>query len=366
MTAFFIIVLLVPLAVACLAYFLSDEISLLELIVLVAVQVIVAGTATYIVSRINTDDVETWSGYVVEKHREIVPCAHSYPCNCHTTCTGGKNQTCSTTCQTCYLHLRDYDWVVVTSNAEVVTIARVDLQGAAEPPRFTSTRIGDVTAVGHTYTNYVKAAPGTLFKHQGSSTAYAAELPDYPTTYDYYRIDRHLIGGTPPRAGPWSRALDELNSDIGARKEANVIVVTVVDRPIDWYYALEEKWVGGKQNDVILVVSTDADHRPQWAQVMTWSKNEMLKVGLRDAVMDMPTLDRDRVIDALRDHVSSKFERRSMEDFKYLSSTITPTFKQWVLTLLAALSCTIGLVFVFYRYDPFSRLVSQKHHFRRR
>lgn len=371
MFAFFLIVLCVPLVIAAAAFVFFNGISLKELGVIAVAQLIVAGIAAGVVSYENTTDTEVWNGRVTNKAKVPVPCEHSYDCNCHQVCSGsGKNKSCSEECDTCYKHhgfLRtirgdDYDWDVYTTNQETVTIDRVDEQGVSQPPRWTIINVGDPTSLTHGYDSYIKASPDTLFRHQGLKDKYATSIPTYPQhVYDYYHLDRLVtVGVSVDDATAWNTALTELNADLGKSKQANMIVVLVKNVSDEYYYALEESWIGGKKNDVILVVDVDDQMKPQWASVMCWTTNELFKVKLRDDVMNDPIITRKAIIDDLHVNVDKYFERKPMKDFEYLKSSIVPTTTEWVVTMVIGLVIAIGLIVFFQMNDVFDEGPSQQ------
>lgn len=363
MFAFFLIVVLVPLVIAGGAYIFLDGITLKELAVIAGAVIFVAGVSAGVVSFSNTADTEVWNGAVADKKQVYVSCSHSYNCHCKQVkhCTGsGKNRSCtySEECDTCYRHTNDWDWDVTTTLGETIEIARVDSRGSIEPPRFTAVKLGEPTSTKHSYTNYIKASPGTLFRHQGLSEKYATTIPAYPQdVYDYYRLNRLvLVGMSLPDSGAtplWNDDLSRINAELGHSKQANMIVVLVQNKPADWYYALEETWIGGKKNDTILVISVDNQMKPQWATVMAWSTNELFKIKLRDDIMDEPVIDRHAVITALETNVSKYFVRKHMKDFEYLNSQITPSTTEWVVTLILALLVSIGLTIYMQVNDVF-------------
>lgn len=358
MLAFFLIVLGVPLVIAAGAFIFLNGITWKEFGCIILAQAVVAGTSAGIVSCANTHDVEVWNGRVTKKEQNAVSCSHSYRCNCRETCTGsGKNRNCSETCDTCYEHLWDYDWDVHTSNGETITIDRVDRQGTFEPPRWTRVTIGEPTSQTHSYTNYVKGSPDSLFRHQGLKEKYKDQLPQYPEVYDYYRFD-HLVetpGLAVPNVRKWNQGLAELNADLGANRQVNVLVHIVGPVPDDYYYALEEAWIGGKKNDAILVISVEdsASMKPRWAAVMAWTTNELFKVKLRDDVMKNSSITPEAVLVNLRENVSKHYQRKPMKDFEYLSSQIKPSITEWVITLVVGLLIAIGLIIFFEREDVF-------------
>lgn len=346
----FSVILIVPLLFVLGAFFLSKEIAWQELCIIVTAQVVVAGASAGLCYSSNVADTEIWNGHVTGKHQVSVSCEHSYQCNCRQVCSGsGKNQTCSQQCDTCYEHTNDWDWRVTESTGDEVDIERVDRRGSDMPPRFNRVVVGEPSASEHSYKNYVKASPDTLFRHQGLKEKYAAALPAYPgNVYDYYRIDRLVQVGTHvPDVVNWNFDLAKLNAELGAPSQVNIIVVLVQNQPDDYYDALEEAWIGGKKNDVVLVASLDAERKPQWARVMAWTVNPIFKVKLRDAIMAAPVLERWTATDALRATITAYHHRKPMADFEYLESSITPSGTEWALTLLIGFLVAGGLTWYF-------------------
>lgn len=353
MMAFFLIVLAVPLVVAAGAFIFLKGINWKEFACIVGACLVVAGSSAGIVSCANKHDTEILNGRVTGKTRDEVHCRHSYECNCRS-CNCDKKGNCSRCCDTCYEHSYDVDWDVA-STVGGFSIDTIDRQGLRQPPRWTSTVIGEPASVTHSYENFVKASPGSLFRHQGLEEKYQASLPEEPQNiYDYWHLNRLItvnVAVDDPRA--WNKALEELNADLGAPKQANIIVVLVKNMPQDWYYALEEKWIGGKKNDVVLVVSVDDALKPQWATIMCWTTNEIFKVKLRDDVMNDQVLTKDAIIADLRTNVSQYFVRKPMADFQYLEAELTPSTTEWVITLIISLLVGIGLTIFFEFNDVF-------------
>lgn len=249
----FLIILIVPLLVAILAWILLDGISWKEFVVHVASQLIVAGVSMAIIYNMDTRDTEIWNGWVVSREQKQVSCSHSYECNCRSeeSCSGsGKDRSCTSrrVCDTCYEHSYDYDWMVYTSNREDIEIDRVDRQGVNTPPRWAAVRLLEPTAVDHTYTSYIKAAPDTLFRHTEVAQKYRATIPKYPLRiYDYYHLNRLVqVGVSVKDRDVWNRGLEVLNSELGSKKQVNIIVV-LTNQPQEWYYALETAWIGGEE-----------------------------------------------------------------------------------------------------------------------
>jgi hypothetical protein len=238
---------------------------------------------------------------------------------------------------------------VKTSNNETFDIDRIDRQGALTPPRWDVVKIGEPTTRKHNYVNYVKGSPDSLFRHQGLKARFAASIPKYPQdVYDYHRLDRLVtVGVDVDDRRAWNNDLSEINADLGHAKQVNIALVIVRNLPQDYYYALEEAWIGGKKNDAILVMSVDDANEVQWATVMCWTTNELFKIQLRDDIMAIKTLGRDPVMAALRKDVEQSFVRKPMKDFEYLEASIVPSEFDWLISILVGLVFSVGLVWYF-------------------
>ena len=358
----FIVLFAIPVLLGAVGFIFSKAITWKEFLIQVAAQAVVASISVGVVYWDNTDDTEILNGTVTSKEQESVRCSHSYDCNCRNVpryCTDkkGHRSRCGTRrkCDTCYEHTNDWNWDV-NSSVGSFTISRIDRRGSSEPPRWSAVRIGDPVSVTHSYTNYIKASPGSVFRHSGIAEKYTKFIPEYPKAiHDYYRLNRVVLvnGAQVPDSGAWNTSLSELNGKLGAARQVNMVVVIAKNLPDEFYYALEESWIGGKKNDAVLVIGVGSDLRPQWATVMAWSVNKLFEVKLRDDIMDLPTLTKDGVINALDRNVSGYYKRKPMADFEYLAAAITPSTTQWVVTLILGLMVAIGLVWLMHHHDVF-------------
>lgn len=348
----FLTLLLIPLLVA--GFFLllgkGHKVTIKEFLLHMLAQMIVAGISVAAIYWSNVGDTEIWNGRIAQKVRERVSCSHSYRCNCYDSCSGtGKDRTCVEICQTCYDHAYDVDWYFRTTNGERINVARVNRQGTTEPPRWTVAKKGEPTAVPHYFENYVKGASNTLYKKKGLTKQYEGRLPAYPQIYDLHRSNR-AVGKR-----EWQPMLSNLNADLGATKQVNVILVETHEGSQEFGHALEQHWLGGKQNDVVAVVGTTSKtHEIKWVYVFGWAKNNIFNIKLRDDLLDLKTLDNPATASsALRHNVQRYYERKSMEDYAYLRAAVTPTTTQWLTAMIIGLLISIGLGIFFYKQDTF-------------
>lgn len=348
--AFFAIPLLIALAAFV---FTKQRISFKELLAQLAVQAVLVGIICSVAYYRNTWDVEIQNGRVSDKKKVWVSCSHSYSCNCREVCSGsGKDQSCSTVCDTCYEHSNDWDWEVYTTNRETIDIDRVDRRGSNEPPRWTAVRIGEPTSIAHSYENIIKAVPDSLFRTQGNEQVSAPEYPG--NVYDYYRLNRLVQQGTNVAdAGAWNNDLAEINADLGQRKQVNMVVVLAKNQSREWFKHLERNWIGGKKNDTVLVVNVDNTDKITWAETMAWTDHSIFKVRLRDEVLNIGTLDRSKILKTMATVVEKDYRRKPMSDYNYLRAAIVPTTTQFVVGIIIATLAALGLSLYFHENDPF-------------
>lgn len=311
-------------------------------------------------------DVEILNGEVISKNSEHVSCSHSYECRCKEvknpqTCSGsGSARTCSgggttRTCDTCYEHSYDVDWNVIT-NVGTFNIDRVDRQGTSTPPRWTAVVQGEPVAKTHYFINYVKAVPDSLF-HARAEVAgkFDSMIPAYPSgVYDYYRLDRAISVGVPvPDLKAWNQDISQIVRKLGPQRQANVIVVFVNTADQSYLHALEGKWIGGKKNDIIVIIGTTSYPKIDWVAVSSWTDKALFKVYLRDEIFALQNIDRPAIIKAIETNTMKSFERKQMKDFEYLKYNIEPPFWMLTLAIILGMMASLGCSYYFYRNRPF-------------
>lgn len=272
-------------------------------------------------------DLEVWNGQIIDKKKEKVSCIHSYSCNCVTVSCG---KDCTTTiCQTCYDHPFDYVYKVYTDIKEVFKIKTEDRQGLITPKRFLDVTIGEPYSSTHTWKNYLKASPESLFSRDRELTKEEIEeLPkEYPLTiYDYHRIDRVIFSGVnvyPEEKKEWNTYLSEKLKTLGPAKKANAVIVITKSGSPSYADNLKNLWLGGKKNDTVLVIGAPDYPNIAWARVISWTSKEEHKIFLRNSIQELKTADPKKVIDILSESIFNYFERRKIEeDFKYLEDVV--------------------------------------------
>lgn len=311
-------------------------------------------------------DTEIWGGRIADKGHGTQGCCHSYPCNCHPVSCG---KGCTTTvCSTCYLHSHDEWWNATTTNQEVVFSDGCNSPGSSPPARWNQIVIGEPTAVEHSFDNYVKANPGSILRRSGAAQKFVGKLPVYPQVFDYYRVKSFLFVGVKADAAmqkDLNARLNEINANLGARKQVNIVVVVAANADPMYAEGVSENWVGGKKNDVVVVIGAAAFPKMDFVQVLSWTKSEEMKLAIRDRIMNFSgsVFDGHKVLGIVSDEVNRKFARREWRDFEYLVDSIEPPTWALVLVFILGLGASIALTIYFWREDPFG---NEPYRFRRR
>ena len=296
-----------------------------------------------------TDDIEILNGYITGKDHVRVSCSHSYSCHCRTVKVG-KDTT--TQCDTCYEHSYDVDWRVFTSIGNTFEIDRVDRQGTSEPPRWTIVQRGQPYAKTHHYTNYIQASPNTLFnKMEFSKNKYLANVPAYPDgVFDYQYVNRVITTGPViPDMQKWNTAVAESLRNRGAAKQVNEVII-FTQYPREFADAVKFNWLGGKKNDVVVVIGVKDYPNVEWVEVVSWATKNIFQAQLRDD-LEGSTLDPIQTVNLIGKNIDQNFSRLHMKDYEYLSHDITPPTWVIVISIVVAVFGSLGLSLYFVKFN---------------
>jgi len=323
------------------------------------VGIVMLFAAFYGARGVATADTEIWNGHVTGKTRDHGSYEESYDCNCRTvtrTVGSGKDQrtVSETKCDTCYRTHYTVKWDCQTTLGTIRVADEDSLSSSVymtpDPQRYRNIVIGEPASKTHMYTNYIQAVPDSLFKPAAESlkAKFAGLIPQYPLgIYEMYKIDRFLSPGySIPEAKLWSQDISKMLIDLGPKKQVNAIVVVAKTDDPNYEYALRDAWEGANKNDVVLVIGSKEYPKIDFVRVISWTKSELFKNELRDAVMDIGEVRREPILTALNTQISKNFERRRMREFQYLEAEIDPPL--WVMVTTIVLLLAIGAGTVFY------------------
>jgi len=325
----FLTLFIIPLLIVVISFIFFKGISWKEFLILIGIVLVITGISSAICYYQNVYFTEMINGQVVNKSKDKVSCSHSYSCNCRTECSGsGKDKSCSTVCDTCYEHDYDYDYNVKDTTNYYYEIDRVDSQGLVMPKRWQVVNMGDPTTHKSSYKNYLKATGDTLFRKQGLIEKYKNDLPDYPEKiYDYYKINRIIKEKkiSLEKYAYWNNELSEINGRLGVKKQVNLILVIVFDKPSDYIHALDQHWLGGNKNDAIVIISVDKDSKILWVGTLALVQDNMFQIQMRDNIMAIETFDMEKILFEMELCVLKYYKRKHIKDFEYLMYSVTPT-----------------------------------------
>lgn len=304
-----------------------------------------------------TADIQIINGEVVGKTREHGHYLRSYECNCvyRNECSGsGNTRTCTSvrTCQTCYEDRYTVTWSC-QSNIGTFTIEHLDesrrsVYDTKDPQRYTIIQKGDPVSKSNIYKNYIKAVPQSIFRpaQETLKQQYALYIPKYPANiYDIYRIDRVLtVGANVPNLKEWNDRVSDSVKTLGPLKQANVVIVLTTISDPNYFYALQDAWVNGKKNDIIVVIGApEFPKKAAWVNIMTLSKDSLFQVKLRDKILSLQELTAADVVNAIHTETMQTYQRKSMKDFKYLDAEIDPP--TWLMVLCIFINIIAYVVF---------------------
>jgi hypothetical protein len=310
-----------------------------------------------------TQDTEIWNGAVVKKEMDDGHYVRSYDCNCYESCSGsGDNRSCTTVCQTCYEdhYTRSYDGYTTVGNFTfdyIDTTSRSRRNSFPPPQSYKNCKPGEPASIEHSYTNYVQAVPQSLFNDNSNvAEQYAGQIPAYPRVFGFYKINRILnVGSKVPSAvqRDLNQQLNEALISLGASKQANIVVIFTNIMDPSYRYAIENAWLGGEKNDVIIFIGTEDGTTIGWTDVMTWALNagnELFHVKMRDALRQTP-LTADALTATISSTITTEYDRPHMADYEYLKDEIKPA--PWVMGLAIFFSIvgSMLLTFLFHRVD---------------
>lgn len=361
-TYIYFIIPLVALVLLGKLYF-KHEFSLTEMLIQVGITAAVLGLLTLVGYGTQTSDMKIVNGVVTELNPERrncdqywsdVPdffCTNQYTRQVKSgeTCTTDSKgkRSCTPTYKTQYKSV--YPWEIryfVESTLRDYEISREDNQGVIIPKRFDEIEIGDPVATMVPYTNYIKGAAATLFNQK---LDHVAELA-YPNVYDYYKIRRLYYINYPSNSdyvNEWDKQIAALNSSI-AKFDANVFLVVTGNKQI-WAEELAQGWDAHNINDVVVVVGMEGE-TISWVDVRSWSSNKMVEIVIRDEIMNLKFVDKDRINDIIKTAITDYYKATPMENFEYLSDDIElPT---WFYVLAFFVLLVVSPIVMLYFSDP--------------
>lgn len=304
-----------------------------------------------------TADQQMIHGAVTQKVRDEGSYMESYSCNCSTRCSGsGKTRSCSTHCQTCWRRVYFVDWFFKSTIGNIqIDYDRSYSQSvwrSPDPNTYTAGYVGEPCAKWEMFENLIKGSPDSLF-NQGE---YANGLekfnaPEYPGIGNIYHANGVIANGVKVDTKVWNGMIQEYLRTLGPQKQASIKLIFTKERDPRYKLAVEKAWLGGKKNDIVIVIGAPDYPKVAWVDGFTFAKtsgNYLMINKIKDGITKAGDLSNPQAIGSIvRDHVSASFKRKKMEEFEYLRNEIAPGVWGLVLMALLQLAMNIGLTWHF-------------------
>lgn len=338
-----LILLIIPLIIAGVAFFgFKRTITWKEFLLQEVVQIAVVIAGFMIAQAASLSSVEHWNGHVTAKRSGTTSC-----CHCHQECISRDEDGHCSGYRTVCDHIADNYYLIDLSTGDSVGDS---CTASSTPKWFRDAYKGEPASSSRRYKNYLKADPDSLF-NQGADEKLVKSIPAFPEIYDLYKVNKIVTHGVSKPKGA-EMALRGLNDRLGAKYQVDIVfLLTKSSRdPNAYAAAVEHAWLYGPKNSLIVVAGIDGE-TIKWARVVTISKVELLKIGLRD---ELPGHTVSEAITAVGDHIrKGEWHRVSLSEYEYLASHAKP--EGWMLVLLYILSIafSIGLAIIMAKYDVF-------------
>ena len=231
-----------------------------------------------------------------------------------------------------YIYSWEQRYFVKTDIKENYEIKREDRQGAVIPKRFAEINIGDPVTIQVEYTNYIRGASNSLFNEQLPKD----ELPPlaYPKVRDYYKVNRVIFTGVESNSSihkEWNEQIAKVNSNVKDTGANVILVITGYDQQFS--EKLAQAWEAHNINDVIVTIGVSGDNI-NWVNVRSWSSNELVNISIRDEILNLKTLDKDKINTILETTISEYYDGRDMSEFEYLADDIPPPLWAIIIAIL--------------------------------
>ena len=205
------------------------------------------------------------------------------------------------------------------------------------------------TSIKHRYVNYLKGTESLHRKTGGNTIGYEELLMEYPSvtsgTYGNIYFDRVIVAGGLKVDPLWKKQVDQkldlALTNLGKKKQVNIVIYLVKSSDQAFLHALEEHWVNGKKNDVVVIIGMNNFSKVEWTSIMAWTKIEEFKIELRDNINELSDISDSSIFtNTIINQISKNPEnggylRMPMKELEYLVSDIE---LQWWSHILVVLS----------------------------
>jgi hypothetical protein len=306
-------------------------------VAIVGVIVLFAFAVDYRVRRWQIDrqlsDIEIFNGTI--KSKDAVSKDIKYDCNPHSVGFGKKRRVVYDTCTRQVIY-----YSIDLSFGDIIDYGIRDAN-QTPPYNWKILQVGQAASVAKNYKNYIKASDTTILKRKAflESYEYKNMVPNPPRVYNEIFIDQVISINSKKEQfrsigrddfAYFNRELQKLNGSLGETKQLNTIIILVPDFMNDFIFAVDEKWIGGNKNEVVIFVNLNKENnKVTRVQTLSWSKeNGAIETALDNEIVNNQGLninnaaDIDKFLSATKNVLNDKFDRQSMKEYEYLVEEI--------------------------------------------
>lgn len=132
------------------------------------------------------------------------------------------------------------------------------------------------------------------------------------------------------------------NGVLGKKLQLTMLLVVHHNKPSDVCEMQEAHWNGGKKNELILCVN-ERDGKVVNSKVITWAKNELLKVKVRDSLAFIGKYDALQSVKVLSHFAETMWDRRSFSEFDYIEVKMELKTWHYVMIWIIVILLSAGL-----------------------
>jgi len=131
---------------------------------------------------------------------------------------------------------------------------------------------------------------------------------------------------------------------LGAKKQANIILILTNTKDKNYRYAVEKEWLGGKKNDIVVILGLDGENII-WVDGFTFGLSQGNHLMLTQMFDELRGKDvkLDNVVDIVTQHVDKNFVRKQMKDFEYLTRELQPSLSLLIFVSVLQLIANVGI-----------------------
>lgn len=276
---------------------------------------------------------EIISGTVTEKNVIYDPETESYSCG---TDSHGKTKTCTRTVPRWRFEVE----------ADVGTWYDHAYSRTNYPKIYAQAKIGEPFAKEKMFMNYQYVNDETV--QVNKLAAYDGWLPDYPSVYDGYKVNRAFSNVVD--VSELNAALANAERVWGKKFGVNVIVMVVHEKAELFPEALRNKWVGGKKNDVVLTLFINSEKRVVRSSVFSRSTSTKrtteyadFNTTLRENAARIESLDVPKLVSVI-DATLPYFEREDLAEHDFGATSYSAPWYVNMMGIFAVIGACFGTV----------------------